>query len=65
MDEFLTVNEICSLLKVERDTVARWIGSGQLRAFKPGHGRFWRVRRQDFQRFVKGGADFRDKFTKS
>lgn len=62
MDDFLTVKEIGSLLKVERDTVARWITSGRLRAFKPGNGRFWRVRRQDFQRFVKGGADFREKF---
>lgn len=62
MDAFLTVNDICSLLKVERDTVARWITSGRLPAFKPGNGRFWRVRRRDFQRFVKGGADFREKF---
>lgn len=54
MDTFLTVNEICGLLKVERDTVVRWIESGQLRAFKPGGGRFWRIRRADFQRFVKG-----------
>ena len=61
-DRFLTVDDICSLLKVERHTVGRWINSGQLRAFKPGGGRFWRVRRQDFQRFIKGGAHFREKF---
>ena len=64
MDAFLTVAEISKLLKVERDTVVRWIGSGQLRAFKPGGGRFWRVRRADFQRFVKGGHEFRQKFNK-
>lgn len=62
MDTFLTVNEISKLLKVERDTVVRWIGTGRLRAFKPGNGRFWRVRRADFQRFIKGGAEFRQKF---
>ena len=64
MDTFLTVNEIATALKVERSTVIRWIESGQLRAFKPGGGRFWRVRRQDFQRFIKGGVHFREKFIK-
>jgi len=64
LDNFLTVEEVCLLLKVERHTVARWIESGQLRAFKPGGGRFWRVRRRDFQRFIKGGVHFREKFIK-
>jgi len=63
MDTYLTVNEICGLLKVERGTVIRWIGAGRLRAFKPGGGRLWRVARPDFQRFVKGGPDFRAKFS--
>ncbi|MEN6560105.1 MAG: excisionase family DNA-binding protein [Acidobacteriota bacterium] len=62
MDAFLTVNEIGKLLKVERDTVIRWIISGRLRAFKPGNGRIWRVERADFQGFIKGGADFREKY---
>lgn len=62
MDTFLTVNEIAERLKVERRTVIRWIVSGKLRAFKPGGGRFWRVTRADFQRFIKGGTHFREKF---
>ena len=62
MDSFLTVNEISKLLKVERDSVVRWIRTGRLRAFKPGNGRFWRVKRADFQAFVRGGADFREKY---
>ena len=53
MDEFLTVNEIAALLKVKRDTVVRWIMAGRLKALKPGGGRFWRIRRADFQRFLK------------
>lgn len=61
MDSFLTVEEVCSLLKVERHTVAHWIKSGRLRGFRPGGGRFWRVRRQDFQRFAKGDARLREK----
>jgi len=63
-DRFLTVNEIAADLKVERHTVVRWIESGKLRAFKPGGGRFWRVARRDFQRFLKGGPEFRAKFEK-
>lgn len=64
MDTFLTVDEIAKDLKVERRTVIGWIVSGNLRAFKPGGGRFWRITRADFQRFIKGGADFREKFIK-
>lgn len=62
MDKFLTVGEIADILKVERHTVIRWIVSGRLRAFKPGGGRVWRVARNDFQRFIKGGPEFRAKF---
>lgn len=62
MDTFLTVNEISGLLKVERGTVIRWILGGRLRAFKPGDGRLWRIARADFQQFIKGGPDFREKF---
>ena len=64
MDSFLTINEICGLLKVQRDTVLRWICSGRLKAFKPGGGRFWRVARVDFQRFIKGGPEFAAQFIK-
>lgn len=53
MDRFLTVNEIAAALKVERGTVIRWIVSGKLRAFKPGGGRFWRVRERDLKKFIK------------
>lgn len=62
LDVFLTVNEISAILKVERATVIRWIMAGRLRAFKPGDGRVWRVASADFQRFVKGGPDFRATF---
>jgi len=62
MNEFLTVADVCGLLTVSRGTVIRWIVTGRLKAFKPGGGRFWRVAGADFQRFVKGGPDFREKF---
>ena len=56
MDQFLTVEQIAGLLKVERVTVRRWIAAGRLRAFRPAGGRLWRVQEADFQRFVKGGS---------
>jgi excisionase family DNA binding protein len=52
MDTYLTVNEIAEKLRVERHTVIRWITNGKLRAFKPGGGRFWRIRAADFRKFI-------------
>ena len=49
---FLTIKEICGILKVSRLTVVRWIRAKRLPAFKPGKGRGWRIRRADFDEFV-------------
>jgi excisionase family DNA binding protein len=54
MDKFLTVFEICGILKVKRGTVIRWIQAGDLRAFKLGNGRSWRIRSIDLKHFVEG-----------
>lgn len=51
---FMTIKEICGILKVSRQTVIRWIRAKKLRAFKPGRGRAWRVRRADFDEFIEG-----------
>jgi len=64
METYLTVAEICGLLKVERCSVIRWIRSGKLRGFKLAGGRLWRVSRSDFQTFVKGGPAFQELFVK-
>jgi len=57
MDKFLSVYEICGILKVKRGTVIRWIRAGRLRAFKVGGGRLWRIRERDLREFVKGEPD--------
>jgi excisionase family DNA binding protein len=57
MDKFLSVYEICGILKVKRGTVIRWIRAGRLRAFKVRGGRLWRIREWDLREFVKGGPD--------
>jgi len=61
---FFTVGDICDELRVSRKTVISWISAGQLKAFKPGGGRLWRIRRADFQKFIKGGPATLTKFTK-
>jgi excisionase family DNA binding protein len=50
--KFLTIKEVCEILKVSRLTVIRWVRAGKLPAFKPGKGRGWRIRRADFDEFV-------------
>jgi len=57
MNQFLTVRDVKSLLKVSRGMVIRLIHSGRLRAFKLGGGRLWRIREWDLREFVKGGPD--------
>ena len=57
MDKFLTVKDVYDLLKVTRGTVIRWIQTGRLRAFKPGCGRFWRIRERDLKKFIRDGSD--------
>jgi excisionase family DNA binding protein len=62
MDDFMTVKDVCGLLKVSRGTVIRLIRGGQLTAFKLGAGRSWRVTRSALQKFARGGAAFRVEF---
>lgn len=52
MDDFMTVKEICELLKVSRGTAIRLICAGELKAFKLGTGRSWRVTRSALSKFV-------------
>jgi len=50
-DNFLTIKEICDLLKVSRGTVSRWILRRQLRSHKIG--RLVRIKSQDLGHFVE------------
>ena len=52
-----TLKETCQILKVTRSRVLRWIYSGQLKAFKLGGGRLWRIRERDLQKFIRDGSD--------
>jgi excisionase family DNA binding protein len=47
--EFLTVREVAERLKLNPQTVRRWIRAGLLPAYRVGR-RQWRVREQDLER---------------
>jgi excisionase family DNA binding protein len=49
--EWLTVEEIAQELKMHVDTVRGWIRDGKLKATR--FGRDYRVRREDFDKFVE------------
>ena len=53
-DEWLSVEEIAQILKMDEETVRRWIRSRQLKAYR--FGRDLRIRRDDFDKFVKERA---------
>lgn len=50
MDEYLSVKDISSLLKLHIVTVRRWIVSGKLPAYSLG--KDYRVKKSDFEKFL-------------
>ncbi len=62
-EDFLTVEQIATLMKVAEPTVRDWIKSGALRAARPAAGgkpgRVYRILRADLDEFV-GGAQGED-----
>jgi excisionase family DNA binding protein len=53
-DEWLSVEEVAQILKMDEETVRRWIRTRQLKAYR--FGRDLRIRRDDYDRFVKERA---------
>lgn len=50
-DDFLTVEELCELLKIGRNAAYALLGSGQIRAFR--NGRVWRIPKQAVIEFIR------------
>jgi putative molybdopterin biosynthesis protein len=50
-EEFLTVEEIAKRMKVKEFTIRDWIRKGDLPAYKVG--RTLRVKKEDFEEFLK------------
>jgi excisionase family DNA binding protein len=53
-DEWLSVEDVAQILKMDEETVRKWIRRKQLKAYK--FGRDYRIRRDDFDRFVQERA---------
>lgn len=47
MDEYLTINQISKILKINRKTIEYWLHSGKLRGLK--FGKQWRIKRSDVE----------------
>ena len=50
-DEWLSVEDVAQMLKMDEETVRKWIRRKDLRAYK--FGRDYRIRREDFDQFVR------------
>jgi len=51
MDRLLTVNEAAKILRLNSETVARYIREGKISAAKLG--RVWRVEEKDLEEFIR------------
>ena len=54
--EYLTPDEVATILDVHPETVRRWIRSGELAASQPANSGRWRVHREDLQALIATGA---------
>ena len=54
-DDFLTVEELCEVLKIGRNVAYRLLNSGELKAIR--NGRVWRVPKQAVIEYVKRQTD--------
>ena len=50
-EEWLSVEDVAKILKMDDETVRRWIRTKQLKAYK--FGRNFRIRRSDLDKFIE------------
>jgi excisionase family DNA binding protein len=54
VDEYLTIEEAASHVKVKPDTLRLWLRTGRLKGLKAG--RLWRVKTTDLEAFLEQSA---------
>lgn len=57
MDEWLTTNEVAELLKVNPETVKRWLRNKEMRGSLLSDRAGWRVSRDEVERFMRSRAN--------
>jgi excisionase family DNA binding protein len=60
MANVLTIEEAAEELKVQPKTVREWLRTGRLEGIKAG--RLWRIRREEWERFIKASTTPRKEF---
>ncbi len=53
-EQYLSVDEVAQILKMDVETVRKWIRQKKLKAYR--FGRDYRIRRDDFDQFVNDRA---------
>jgi excisionase family DNA binding protein len=54
MADVLTIEEAAEELRVQPKTVREWLRTGRLEGIKAG--RLWRIRREEWERFLKAST---------
>lgn len=57
-ERLLTVPEIAEAMRVNPETVRRWLRTGELRGIQTGRKAGWRVRERDYQAFLASHQHF-------
>ncbi len=52
-ERLLSVPEIAEAMKVNHETVRRWLRTGELKGIQLGSKAGWRIRESDFQAFLR------------
>jgi excisionase family DNA binding protein len=55
--ELLTVDQVADYLQVHKETVRKWLRSGELEGINLGGPAGWRVRKVEVERFVQSKFD--------
>lgn len=55
-EEYLTLTEVCDLLKVHPNTLRNWDKNGTLKAVRIGVKKIRRYRKTDIQKFIKDSS---------
>jgi excisionase family DNA binding protein len=52
-DEWLTVQEVATYLRMNPATIRKWLREGRLRGISFGGPAGWRIRREELERFIR------------
>lgn len=52
-ERMLTVPEVAAAMRVNAETVRRWLRTGELRGFQTGRKAGWRIRERDLHAFIE------------